>query len=102
MVETEQQKSVAQVNQRRLSHLDSDSDDNELQIDESSDHPQQASEGPGTVLITESQIEIDQKAGKASESVKEDDVELWDEIYGNIVSDEKKENKSLGGPPSVS
>ena len=102
MVETEQQKSVAQVNQRRLSHLDSDSDDNELQIDESSDHPQQASEGPGTVLITESQIEIDQKAGKASESVKEDDVELWDEIYGNIVGDEKKENKSLGGPPSVS
>ena len=99
MVETEQPSptSAGHVSSLRMSHLDSDSDDNELQIDESSDH-HQANEGLGTVLITESQIEIDQKAGKVSEGVKENDVELWDEIYGNIVGEEKERNSSVDSP----
>ena len=90
-------KAIASTDLRRLSHPDSDSDDNELQIDESIDPHHQASQASELVLITESQIEIDQKA---SEAVKEDDVELWDEIYGDIVCDEKK--KPLVDSPSVS
>ena len=84
---------------RRLSHLDSDSDENELQIDEDGDI-HQTSKNTETVLITESQIEVEQRVGRATEGAGEE-VELWDEIYGNIVVDDQK-NSSTDSPSSVS
>ena len=54
--------------------LDSDSDENELQIDEDGDI-HQTSKNTETVLITESQIEVEQRVGRATEGAGEE-VEL--------------------------
>ena len=71
---------------RKSSHADSDSDEEgELQIDETfQDKPSGKSSTRN--MITESQlVEVDNIVDKVDDK---DDLELWDEIYGSITSDD--------------